>query len=157
MLLHNLGRDGKPQSGAAMLGGVEGQKEPLANLIGEPVAGVGDRDLDRRAIFAERAVKSEHAQQAALHGLGGVVDEVGQGAADGFRIGQHRRQTRLEIALDGDAVEPPGKQGQRLLGHLVHVAGARLRRGKLRQRARTGPPACAACPRSPESLRCICG
>ena len=117
-----------------MLGGVEGQKQPLANLVGEAVAGVGDGDFDRRAIFAERAVHAEHAQQAALHGLGGIVDEVGQRAANGLRIGQHQRQAGLQIALHGDAVEPAGEQRQRLLGHLVHVAGARLRRGKLRQR-----------------------
>ena len=99
MLLHNLGRDGKPQSGAPMLGGVEGQEQPLANLVGQSVAGVGDRHLHRRAILAERACEiSEHAQQAALHGLGGVIDQVGQRAANGFRIGQHRRQPGCQIA-----------------------------------------------------------
>jgi hypothetical protein len=134
VLLHDLGRDRKAQARAAMLGGVEGQKQPLANFVGQPVAGVGDGDLDRRAVFAERAVNAEHAQQAALHGLGGVVDQVGQRAANGLGIGQHRRQSRLQIPLHGDAFEPAGKQRQRLFDDLIHVAGARLRRGKLRQR-----------------------
>ena len=49
---------------------------------------------------------AEHAKQAALHGFSGIVDEVGQSAANGFRIGQHRRQVRLEIALHGNAFEP---------------------------------------------------
>ena len=42
---------------------------------------------------------AEHAQQAALHGFSGVVDEVGEGAANGLGIGQDRRQAGLEIAL----------------------------------------------------------
>jgi hypothetical protein len=54
MLLHDLGRDRQAQPRAAALGGIEGQKQPLANLIGEPVAGVGDRNLHRAAVFAER-------------------------------------------------------------------------------------------------------
>ncbi len=76
----------------------------------------------------------EYAQQAALHGLGGVVDEVSQGAADGLGIGQHRRQARLQVAIDGNAFETTGEERQRLVGHLVHIAGSRLGRGKLRQR-----------------------
>ncbi len=35
-----------------------------------------------RAIFAERGANAEHAQQAALHGLGGIVDQVGQRARE---------------------------------------------------------------------------
>ena len=94
VLLHDFGGDGQAQAGAAMLGGVEGQEQPLANLIGQAVAGVGDGDFNGRAVFAERAVNAEHAQQAALHGLGGVVDEVGQRAANGIGIGQHHGQVR---------------------------------------------------------------
>ena len=37
-----------------MLGGVEGQEQALANLVGEPVAGVGDDNLHGHAVFAER-------------------------------------------------------------------------------------------------------
>ena len=76
MLLHDFGGDGKAQSGAAMLGGVERQKEPLANLVGQSVAGIGDGHFDGRVVFAERRVDAEHAQQAALHGFGSIVDEV---------------------------------------------------------------------------------
>ena len=45
------------------------------------------------------AANAEHAQQAALHGLGGVVDEIGEGAANGIGIGKHGRQAGFEIAL----------------------------------------------------------
>ena len=55
VLLHNLGRDRKTQPRAAMFGGVEGQEQPLANLVGEPMAGVGDFDFNRGAVFAERS------------------------------------------------------------------------------------------------------
>ena len=94
VLLHDFGGDGKAQAGAAMLGGVEGQEQPLANLVGQAVAGVGDGDLNGRAIFAERGANAEHAQQAALHGFGGIVDQVGQRAANGLGIGQHRAASR---------------------------------------------------------------
>ena len=99
MLLHDFGGDGEAETGAAMFGGIEGQKEPLANLVGQSVTGVGDGDLDGRAVFAERRVDAEHAQQAALHGFSGIVDEVGQRPADGLGIGQHRRQVGLKVAL----------------------------------------------------------
>ena len=56
MLLYDLGRDREAQPGAAMLGGVEGQKEPLAYFIGQAVAGVGDNDLDRPARVGVRLV-----------------------------------------------------------------------------------------------------
>ena len=57
MLLHDFGGDGEAQAGAAMLGGVEGQKQPLANFVGQAVAGVGDGDFNGRAVFAERGVR----------------------------------------------------------------------------------------------------
>ena len=46
MFLHDLGGDGEAEAGAAMLGGVEGQKQPFANFIGEAMAGVGNGNFD---------------------------------------------------------------------------------------------------------------
>jgi hypothetical protein len=51
--LDDLGRDGKAKSGAAVLGGVEGQEKPLANFFGEPVACVRNLDFDGAAIFCQ--------------------------------------------------------------------------------------------------------
>ena len=51
--LDDLGGDGEAQARAAVLGGVEGQEEALADLFGEPVAGVGDFDFDGGAIFGK--------------------------------------------------------------------------------------------------------
>ena len=131
MFLNDLGGNGETEAGATVLGGVEGQKQALANLFGEAVAGVGNLNFYGSAIFGERAAHAEYAEQTALHGLGGIVDEVGERTANGFVIGKDQRQSGFEIALDGDALKAPGKQGERLVGDLVHVAGARLRRRKL--------------------------
>ena len=38
VLLHDLGGDGEAEAGAALLGGIERQKQPLADFIGEAVA-----------------------------------------------------------------------------------------------------------------------
>ena len=48
-------------------------------------------------------------------------------------IGKHGGQAWLQIALDRDAFETAGEQGERFVGHLVHVAGAWLRSWKLRE------------------------
>ena len=77
MLLHDLGGDGQAEPCAAMLCGVERQKQPLAYFVAQAASGVGDRDFDCRAVFTERRLQAQHAQQAALHGFGGVVDQVG--------------------------------------------------------------------------------
>ena len=83
---------------------------------------------------ASELLNAEHAEQAALHGLGSVVDQVCQGAADGLMIGENRRETRFKVALDGDALEAAGKQGKCFIGDPIHVAGTRLRRRKLGER-----------------------
>ncbi len=95
VFLDDLGGDGEAEAGAAVLGGVEGQEEPLADFFGESVAGVRDGDLNGGAVFGERTAHAEDAEQAALHGLGGVVDEVGEGAADGLGIGEDQRAGRV--------------------------------------------------------------
>ena len=41
-----LQRDGETESGAALLGGEVGQEEPLAHVVGDAGAGVGDGELD---------------------------------------------------------------------------------------------------------------
>ena len=93
VFLHNFGCNGEAQPGAAVFGGVERQEQPLADFFGEAMTGVRNCDFNGRAIFRKSAAHAEHAEQAALHGLGGVVDEVGQRAADGFRIGENRRKS----------------------------------------------------------------
>ena len=133
VLLHNLGGDGKTETGAAMLGGIKRQEEALANFVGEAVAGVGDCDFDCAAIFTESGMNTEQAQQAALHGFSSVVDEVGEGTAQGVVIGENGGQSGLEIALHGDAFKAAREECKRFFDDLVDVAGAGLRRRELRQ------------------------
>ena len=134
MLLHDFRRNRQSQAGSAVLGGIKRQKQPLANLIRKAVAGVGDDYFHGAAILAERGLNPHHAQQASLHGFGRVVDQVGQGAANRLRIGQHNGQIGLQRALHGDALQASCKKRQRLVDYLVDTAGPRLRGRKLRQR-----------------------
>jgi len=100
MLLHNLGRDGETETGAALLGGIERQKQPLADFIGEAVAGYRRPRTSTDAPSSLSELRSPSTrQQTACMASAAVVDEVRQGAANGFRISQHGRQTRLQIEL----------------------------------------------------------
>ena len=131
MFLNDLGGDGEAEAGAAMLGGVKGQEEAFTDFVGESVASVTDGDLDGCAILSHGAVDAEDAEQAALHGFSSVVDEVGQSAADGFRVGHHHWQRRLEIPLHVDSLETTGEESEGFLGDLVKIAGTRLEGGEL--------------------------
>ena len=133
--LHDFGGDGEAEAGAAMLGGVERQEEALANFVGEAVAGVGDFDLDGGAVFAERGLRTQStrsrlpcmASAALSMRLARARRMASWSARTGGRPGSRSR-------LHGDAFEPAGKQRERFFGDLIHVAGARLRRRKLRER-----------------------
>ncbi len=50
VLLDDLGSDGEAEAGAALLGGEVGEEEPLAHLVGEAGAGVGDGELDHAGV-----------------------------------------------------------------------------------------------------------
>src|SRR5487761_2401561 len=105
MFLHDLGSNGKSEPRTAIFGGIKRQKQSLAYVFSKAVPGVRDRHLNRSSIFAEGTADAEHAEQASMHGLCCIVDEVGKGAPDGFRIGQHCRQTGLQVTLYRDAFE----------------------------------------------------
>jgi hypothetical protein len=49
--LDDLGGNREPEAGAAVLGGVKGQKQALANFFGEAVASVGNLNFYSGAIF----------------------------------------------------------------------------------------------------------
>ena len=106
MVFDDTADDGKTQSGAAPLGGEVRQKEPLLDLGSDAVSGVGDDDLDGIAFFDQGGGDDDLFQQRVVHGLGGVVDQVGDGALDGFRIGLHLRQVRGQESLHPNSVEP---------------------------------------------------
>jgi hypothetical protein len=78
-------------------------------------------------------VNTEHAEKAALHGFRGIVDEIGERAPDGIAICHHRGKSRFEDALNGNAFETSSEKSECVFGNLIHIAGTRLGRGKLRE------------------------
>ena len=91
MFLDNFGRDGEAEAGAALLGGEVREEEALAHLVGEAGAGVSDGEFDH-AVFKEVGADAKLAEEALLHGLGGVVDEVAKGTLEGLGVGHHERE-----------------------------------------------------------------
>ena len=133
VFLQNFGGDGEAEAGAALLGGEVGEEEALAHLVGEAGAGVGDDELDHAG--GERAGGDvELAEQAVLHGFGGVVDEVGEGALEGFGVGDDEREVGGEVADDADVAEAAGEEGERVFDDGVEVGGAGAGGGKLGER-----------------------
>jgi hypothetical protein len=135
VFLDDFGGNRKAEAGAAMLSGVEGQKEALANFVGQAVPSVGDSDLN----FAPPSSLSDGAnaedpQQAALHGFSGIIDEVGQGTAQRIGIGEDRAATLASRSRC--TVMPsrrPANSASASSTTSIDVAGSGLGRGKLRE------------------------
>ena len=80
------------------------------------MAGVGNHDFDRRRDRRSARWRCTICLTSeSLQGLGGVVDQVGDGPLDGFGIGLHRGQIGGQKALHLDAVQPPIEHQQRLV------------------------------------------
>ena len=133
MFLDDLGGDGEAEPGAALLGGEVRQEETLAHLVGEAGAGVGDGEFDHAA-GQQRGADAQFAQQALLHGFGGVVDQVAQGALHGFGVGEDERKAGIQPLDQKDALKASGEERERVLNDGVQVGGMRLRGGELGQR-----------------------
>ncbi len=120
VLLDDLGGDGETEAGAALLGGEVGQEEALAHLVGEAGAGVGDGEFDH-AVFEKAGTDAQLAEEALLHGFGGVVDEVAEGALEGFGVGHDERKVGSHLADDADGLHAAGEEGQRVFDDGVEV------------------------------------
>ncbi len=120
MLLDDFGGDGESEAGAALLGGEVGEEEALAHLVGESAAGVGDGELDEAGV-EQGGGDAKLAQEAALHGLDGVVDQVAEGALHGFGVGEHKREVAAETAQEADLLGSAGEDGQRVFDDGVEV------------------------------------
>ena len=130
MFLDDLGGDGEAEAGAALLGGEVWEEEALAHLVGKAGAGVGDGEFDH-AVFEEVSGDAELAEEALLHGLGGVVDEIAEGALEGFGVGHDERQIGCHLADDLDGLHAAGEEGQRIFDDGVEVGGPGPRGGEL--------------------------
>src|SRR6266576_3265033 len=130
MVFDDAAHDGQAQTGAALLGGEIRQKEFFLQFLGHSVTGVGDSNLHGIATGDETGGDSDFAQQRALHGLGGIVHQVCQGALDGIRISHHLGQIGREILVQTDAVEATVKRAQGAFDDGVDVGRMRLRCGE---------------------------
>ena len=83
---------------------------------------------------SRRGGDAEFAQQALLHGFGGVVDEVAEGALHGFGVGEDERKVGREALDEADVLQAAGEEGERVLDDGVEVGGTRLRGGELGER-----------------------
>src|SRR6202000_1267294 len=105
--------------------------------VGKAVTGVGEDQFGHAVVFVEAGLDGEDAEQAVLHGLGGVVDEVGEGALQGLG-GDHdggvgggaRRglgvdsaggERGVEALLDADLVQPAVEEGYGVFDDPVEV------------------------------------
>src|SRR5260370_32062985 len=134
MLLDDLGGDGEAEAGAALLGREIWKEESLAHLVGEAGAGVGDGELDH-AVFEQEGAEAKLAEEALLHGLGGVVDEVAEGALEGLGVGEDEGQIGGEFAGDVDVLQTAGEESERVLDDGVEVGRAGAGGGELGERS----------------------
>ena len=73
----------------------------------------------------------ELAEEGVLHGLGGVVDEVGEGALEGFGVGEDEREVGREVLANADVAEAAGEEGEGVFDDGVEVGGAGACGGEL--------------------------
>ena len=74
------------------------------------------------------------AEEGVLHGLGGVVDEIGERALEGFGIGEDERKAGREAGAYADAAQAAGKESECVVDDGIEIGGARLRGGELSER-----------------------
>ena len=132
MLLQNLGRDRETKAGAALLGGEIREEQALAHLVGEAGTSVRYAQLDHAGIEESRR-DLEFAEKGFLHGFGGVVDEVGEGALERFRIGEDQRKVRGKLADHGDVRHASGEERHRVFYNGVQVRRMGSGTGELRE------------------------
>src|SRR5262249_35233316 len=118
MRLDDLSSDGQPQSRSSRLGGEEGMKDALADLLGNPRPGILDDNPQVLAVWRLDAYAHEAARGRRLEG---VVDQIAEHLGEPEGIAPHGR----------DGVEVP------TLHQAPRIAGAN--RPHLDQRLRQGP------------------
>ena len=73
----------------------------------------------------------ELAEEAVLHGLGGVVDEVGEGALEGLGVGEDEGEIGREALVDANVAETAGEEREGVFDDGVEVGGVRAGAGEL--------------------------
>src|ERR1700679_1088298 len=103
MFLDGLWSDGETEARAALFGREVWKEETLAHLVGEAGAGVGNGELDHAA-FDKGGEDAKFAEEALLHSLGSIVDEVAEGALERFRVCHDQGKIWSHLADNSDAL-----------------------------------------------------
>src|SRR5207248_6391018 len=110
----NLMRNGQSESGAGRLRGEERLEDLMQHLLGNPFAGIGDRDVDER--FGMRddregerrsgaRTPGANGERAALrHGVAGVRNEIHEDLRELRRVGEDLQALGWKVADDSDVV-----------------------------------------------------
>src|SRR5580704_156779 len=91
VIFNNTIHDGKPKSGAALLGGEIRQEEPFFQLPRNAVASVGDGNLHYITASHQRGGNLNLAKERILHRFRSVIQQIRQCSFDGFGVGHHVR------------------------------------------------------------------
>ena len=102
MVFNDAADNGQTQARAALLGGEVRQEKSFFQFLSDSMAGIGDRDFDGIPAGHQRSGNLNFAHQRVLHGLGGIVYKIGQGALDGFGIGHNLRQVGSQKCLHSE-------------------------------------------------------
>ena len=137
MRLDDAFGDRQSDAHARGLGGDEGLKQAIGNLLGDARAGVGDADLDHIAVNG-LGRHQQFSPLAVMHGLDGVAHEIEQHLLDLNLVHQHRVGVALEAEQGLDPLVLGADQGQRarffdqladILGPLLGFAARRRTHG----------------------------
>ncbi len=135
VLLHDFGRNRQSQTRAAMLGRVvtagRGAREsPPSSPV--PVSETVTSTAEPSSTSAVRSPSTRSKLPCMASAALSIRLASARRMASGSAI--TARQVGLQIPLYRNALKPAAKQRQRFFDNLIHAAGARLRRRKLRQR-----------------------
>ena len=68
-----------------------------------------------------------------LHGFGGVIDQIGDGALDGLGIGHDGGQIVRQVSANANAFQTPAEKSERAFDELVEAGRLRAGGGEARQ------------------------
>jgi len=105
----DAGGNSEAEAGAAAFGGEMWQKELVLIFRGNAVPGVGNRYLNGIGFGAQMRGDGDLAAGRVFEGLGGVVDEIDDDAAEKWTIGADSGEILFEGGLKLNTIEAPGK------------------------------------------------
>src|SRR5579862_10002457 len=77
MIFDDSADDRESEAGAALFGREIGEKQPLFYVARDAMSGVGDGQFDDITVCQQCGRNRNFLQHRVLHGLGGVIDQIG--------------------------------------------------------------------------------